>query len=74
MWKFLLISLVIWFFVKRLMRFNFVIYRGGDFRSPPNYSQSRKPEGSITVETTTKSSPLDNKNKDGDYVDYEEVK
>ena len=74
MWKFLLISLVIWFFIKRLMRFNFVMYRGGDFRSPPNYSQSRRPEGSITVESTSKSSAEDKKDKDGDYVDYEEVK
>jgi len=74
MWKFLLISLVIWFFLKRLMKFNFVMYRGGDFRSPPSHSQSRRPEGSITVESTSKSSPVDKKNEDGDYVDYEEVK
>jgi hypothetical protein len=74
MWKFLLISLVIWFFVKRLMRFNFVMYRGGDFRSPLNYSQTRKPEGSITVESTYKTTSSDKNDKDGDYVDYEEVK
>ena len=74
MWKFLLISLVIWFFVKRLMRFNFVMYRGGDFMSPPNHSQSRRQEGSITVESTSRPSSADKKNKDGDYVDYEEVK
>jgi len=73
MWKFLLISLVIWFFVKRLMRFNFVMYRG-DFRSPQNPYPPRKPEGSITIDSSLNNSSYGNKSKDGDYIDFEEVK
>ena len=54
------------------MKFNFVVYRGGDFSNQTS-NQSRKPEGSITVESN-RSNNGKGKDSMGDYVDYEEVK
>ena len=73
MWKFLLISLVVWFFVRRLMKFRFVVYKGGFGNQAPNY-QPKKPEGSITIENKSTKDKGSKNASDGDYVDYEEVK
>jgi hypothetical protein len=55
------------------MRFKFVVYKGGFRNQHPN-SQSRKPEGSITIDNRPDTSKGKKGGIGGEYVDYEEVK
>lgn len=70
--KYLIISAIVWFVIVKLMRFKFVIYKGNTFSAPTN-NAGRRQEGSISVEG--KSAKQSNqRSKDGEYIDYEEVK
>ncbi len=76
LFKIVLFGLVIYYIFKTIRGFVFRILGGQPQRQTPRQSTPRRREGEINVEY----SPKDKKrekgagSKDGDYIDYEDVK
>ena len=70
MFKFILITVVIWFVIIKLLRFKFVVYKGQGNTFQQNKGQK---SGFQVNNMSTRKKDITNKNDKGEYVEYEEV-
>ncbi len=74
--KFVLFGLVIYYVIKTIGSFVFRMLGGQPQQPPPRQSTQRRKSGEINIEYTPKSKTQKSNSgsKDGDYIDYEDVK
>ena len=73
--KIVLFGLVIYYIIKTIGSFVFKIL-GGQPQQPPSQSAQHRREGEINIDHMPKDNRPKNRpgSKDGEYIDYEEVK